>query len=176
MVLAIFMMWLAFTIPACFILSNKHRGAGYYILAVFFPPIGLIVAPCLKKLPIEKGIKKLPIEAGIRSTQLREFMVFVVMVSAIIVLVLAQTFHLDIELPSAQIEQVLPGLIISVIFTIPACFILQNKHRGDGYYILTAFIPVIGFIVALCLKKLPAEEQPQIQANDLDITNETRKK
>ena len=126
----------------------------------FSPPIGLIVAPCLKKLPIEKGK---------RSTL---FMAFVVMVSAIFVLVLAQTFHLDIDLPSAQIEQVLPGLIISVIFTIPACFILQNKHRGDGYYILTAFIPVIGFIVALCLKKLPAEES-QLQAKNLDITNET---
>ncbi len=157
MVIAIFIMWLAFTIPACFILSNKHRGADYYILAVFFPPIGLIVAPFLEKLPIEKGT---------RSTL---FMAFVVMVSAIFVLVLAQTFHLDIDLPSAQIEQVLPGLIISVIFTIPACFILQNKHRGDGYYILTAFIPVI---VALCLKKLPAEES-QLQAKNLDITNET---
>lgn len=169
MVLAIFMMWLAFTIPACFILSNKHRGAGYYILAVLFPPIGLIVAPCLKKLPIEKGIKKLPIEEGIRSTQLREFMVFVVMVSAIIVLVLAQFFPLESELPSVRIT-----LIQLVIFTIPACFILQNKHRGDGYYFLAAFIPMIGFIVALCLKKLPAEEQPQIQANDLDITKEKK--
>ena len=167
MVLAIFMMWLAFTIPACFILSNKHRGAGYYILAVFFPPIGLIVAPCLKKLPIEKGIKKLPIEEGIRSTQLREFMVFVVMVSAIIVLVLAQFFPLESELPSVRIT-----LISLVIFTIPACFILQNKHRGDGYYILAVFFPVIGFIVALCLKKLPAEES-QLQAKNLDINNET---
>ena len=169
MVIAIFIMWLAFTIPACFILSNKHRGADYYILAVFFPPIGLIVAPCLKKLPIEKGIKKLPIEEGIRSTQLREFMVFVVMVSAIIVLVLAQTFPLESELPSVRIT-----LISLVIFTIPACFILQNKHRGDGYYILAVFFPLIGFIVALCLKKLPAEEQPQIQANDLDITKEKK--
>ncbi len=67
-------------------------------------------------------------------------------------------------------------LIIIVIFTIPACIILSNKHRGAGYYILAVFFPVIGFIVALCLKKLPAEEQPQTQANDLDITNETRKK
>ena len=73
---------------------------------------------------------------------------------------------------------VLAIFMMWLAFTIPACFILQNKHRGDGYYILTAFIPVIGFIVALCLKKLPAEEQPQIQvqANDLDITNETLKK
>ena len=55
MVIAIFIMWLAFTIPACFILSNKHRGADYYILAVFFPPIGLIVAPFLEKLPAEES-------------------------------------------------------------------------------------------------------------------------
>ncbi len=67
-------------------------------------------------------------------------------------------------------------LIIILIFTIPACIILSNKHRGAGYYILAVLFPVIGFIVALCLKKLPAEEQPQTQANDLDITNETRKK
>ena len=67
-------------------------------------------------------------------------------------------------------------LIIIVIFTIPACISLSNKHRGAGYYILAVLFPVIGFIVALCLKKLPAEEQPQIQANDLEITNETRKK
>ena len=67
-------------------------------------------------------------------------------------------------------------LIIIVIFTIPACIILSNKHRGAGYYILAVFFPVIGFIVALCLKKLPAEEQPQTQAVDLDITKETRKK
>ena len=55
---------------------------------------------------------------------------------------------------------------------------MSNKHRGAGYYILAVLFPVIGFIVALCLKKLPAEEQPQIQvqANDLDITNETLKK
>ena len=51
---------------------------------------------------------------------------------------------------------------------------MQNKHRGDGYYILAVFFPLIGFIVALCLKKLPAEEQPQIQANDLDITKEKK--
>ncbi len=67
-------------------------------------------------------------------------------------------------------------LIIIVIFTIPACIILSNKHRGAGYYILAVLFPVIGFIVALCLKKLPAEEQPQTQAVDLDITKETRKK
>ena len=67
-------------------------------------------------------------------------------------------------------------LIIIVIFTIPACIILSNKHRGAGYYILAFLIPLVGLIVALCLKKLPAEEQPQTQAVDLDITKETRKK
>lgn len=36
--------------PACCILANKHRGAGYYILAILFPLIGLIFALCLKKL------------------------------------------------------------------------------------------------------------------------------
>ena len=63
-------------------------------------------------------------------------------------------------------------LIIILIFTIPACIILSNKHRGAGYYILAVFFPVIGFIVALCHKKLPAEET-QLQAKNLDINNET---
>ena len=71
---------------------------------------------------------------------------------------------------------VLAIFMMWLAFTIPACFILSNKHRGAGYYILAVFFPPIGLIVAPCLKKLPAEEQPQTQANDLDITNETRKK
>ncbi len=33
------------------ILSIKNRGFGYYFLAFCLPPIGLIVALCLKKLP-----------------------------------------------------------------------------------------------------------------------------
>lgn len=40
---------LGMIIWACCILSNKNRGAGYYILAILFPLIGLIVAACLKK-------------------------------------------------------------------------------------------------------------------------------
>lgn len=49
--------WLIFTLPACIILSNKHRGAGYYILAILFPLIGLIFALCLKKLdPAEENV------------------------------------------------------------------------------------------------------------------------
>lgn len=42
--------WLIFTVPACIILSKKNRGAGYYILAILFPLIGLIFALCLNKL------------------------------------------------------------------------------------------------------------------------------
>lgn len=41
---------LLFTLPACIILSKKNRGAGYYILAILFPLIGLIFALCLKKI------------------------------------------------------------------------------------------------------------------------------
>lgn len=46
----ILIVWLLITFPACCILANKHRGAGYYILAILFPLIGLIFALCLKKL------------------------------------------------------------------------------------------------------------------------------
>ncbi len=37
------------------ILAQKRRGFGYYLLALLFPLIGLIVASCLKpKLPADK--------------------------------------------------------------------------------------------------------------------------
>ena len=36
------LVWLIFTVPACILLSKKNRGAGYYILAILFPLIGLI--------------------------------------------------------------------------------------------------------------------------------------
>lgn len=45
---------LLFTVPACIILSKKNRGWGYYLLAILYPLIGLIVALCLKKLEPEK--------------------------------------------------------------------------------------------------------------------------
>lgn len=45
---------LIFTVPACILLSKKNRGAGYYILAILFPLIGLIFALCLKKLNPEE--------------------------------------------------------------------------------------------------------------------------
>ena len=161
------LMWLAFTIPACFILANKHRDASYYILAVFLPLIGLIVALCLNKLPID------PREKGTRSTL---FMAFVVMVSTILYAMLVA--HVQDPFPDIDPTRtpIFAALISSVVFTVPACFILDHKHRGAGYYVLAGFFPLIGLIVALCLKKLPAEEQHQIQAVDLDITKETRKK
>ncbi|ROT13854.1 hypothetical protein EEL50_09135 [Muribaculaceae bacterium Isolate-105 (HZI)] len=49
--------WLIFTVPACILLSKKNRGAGYYILAILFPLIGLIFALCLKKInPEEENV------------------------------------------------------------------------------------------------------------------------
>lgn len=52
------LVWLIFTVvPACILLSKKNRGAGYYILAILFPLIGLIFALCLKKLnPEEENV------------------------------------------------------------------------------------------------------------------------
>ncbi|MCM1042082.1 MAG: zinc ribbon domain-containing protein [Bacteroides sp.] len=46
----IIIVWIVFTLPACAILSKKNRGFGYYLLAILFPLIGLIIALCLKKL------------------------------------------------------------------------------------------------------------------------------
>lgn len=37
------------TVPAFIILNKKNRGFGYYLLAVLFPLIGLIVALCLNR-------------------------------------------------------------------------------------------------------------------------------
>ena len=62
-------------------------------------------------------------------------------------------------------------IILWLVFTIPACFILAHKKRGAGYYILAILLPLIGFIVALCLKNLN-KDQTQSQATDLDITKE----
>lgn len=41
--------WVLFFIPSCVILSKKHRGIGYYILAFIQPLIGFIVALCVSK-------------------------------------------------------------------------------------------------------------------------------
>lgn len=62
-------------------------------------------------------------------------------------------------------------LIVWIIFTIPACIILSNKHRGFGYYLLAIFFPLIGLIFALCLKKLNPDEEITTPPS-LDITEE----
>ncbi|HBC21628.1 MAG TPA: hypothetical protein DC009_06040 [Porphyromonadaceae bacterium] len=35
-----------------------------------------------------------------------------------------------------------------------ACKILRAKCRGTGYYFLAFFLPIIGLIIAMCLKSL----------------------
>lgn len=56
--MALVLIWLIITVPACIILHNKKRGAGYYILAIFFPLIGLIFALCLKKIDTDADESK----------------------------------------------------------------------------------------------------------------------
>ena len=46
---------IAMIVAACVILSKKNRGWGYYVLAILFPLIGLIVALCLKDLSNNNG-------------------------------------------------------------------------------------------------------------------------
>ncbi len=62
-------------------------------------------------------------------------------------------------------------LLAWLIFTVPACIILSKKHRGVGYYILAILCPFIGFIFALCLKKLNPEEENATPPS-LDITED----
>ena len=50
------------------------------------------------------------------------------------------------------------GLIISLIFIYYGWGILNQKNRGWGYYVLLILFPLIGLIVALCLKDLSDEE------------------
>ncbi len=49
-------------------------------------------------------------------------------------------------------------LIPWLVFTIPACIILNKKNRGFGYYLLSILFPWIGIIVACCLKKLESKQ------------------
>lgn len=61
-----------------------------------------------------------------------------------------------------------------VIFGIPACVILSNKNRGCwSLYLLTFICPLIGFIVAICLKKKPKKiNGATIDINEVDINND----
>lgn len=61
-------------------------------------------------------------------------------------------------------------MLLWLIFTVSACIILAKKNRGDGYYILAILCPLIGFIFALCLKKLGDKEETTDQIS-FDITD-----
>lgn len=64
-------------------------------------------------------------------------------------------------------------LIAWLIFTVPAWNILTKKERGAGYYVLAIFFPLIGLIVALCLKNLTQQEDNSVPPT-LDITDEAK--
>ncbi len=49
-------------------------------------------------------------------------------------------------------------LLIQIIMIVFACITLSKKGRGAGYYVLAILFPLIGLIVALCLKNLKEEE------------------
>lgn len=100
------------------------------------------------------------------STPVKVLIVVAVAMLCAILTTLVQDSLPDSDLPFMR------ALIMWIVITTPACFILAKKDRGAGYYILAFLFPLIGLIVALCLKELPAGEQHQIQAVDLDITKE----
>lgn len=65
------------------------------------------------------------------------------------------------------------NIIVFLFLACPAFAILSNKKRGVGYYILVFFFPLIGLIVACCLKNLDVQKQKQKQEvlpPSLDIT------
>ena len=118
---------------------------------------------------------KLSLTVPLRKESSMSTLVKVLIVVAVAMLCAILTALVQDSLPDSDLP-FMRALIMWIVITTPACLILAKKDRGAGFFILAFLIPLVGFIVALCLKKLPAEEQPQIQANDLDITNETRKK
>ena len=65
--------------------------------------------------------------------------------------------------------QVIIFILVILLFTVPACIILSKKNRGWGYYLLAILYPLIGLIVALCLKKLELEKD-NAETPSLDIT------
>lgn len=69
--------------------------------------------------------------------------------------------------------QFIAALLGIVAFTVPACIILSNKHRGAGYYILAFLCPLIGLIVALCLSKLDPVKDNATPPS-LDITDDNK--
>ena len=118
---------------------------------------------------------KLSLTVPLRKESSMSTLVKVLIVVAVAMLCAILTALVQDSLPDSDLP-FMRALIMWIVITTPACLILAKKDRGAGYYILAFLIPLVGLIVALCLKKLPAEEQPQTQAVDLDITKETRKK
>lgn len=52
------------------------------------------------------------------------------------------------------------GLIFGIAMIVAACVILSKKNRGWGYYVLAILFPLIGLIVALCLKEATITDRP----------------
>lgn len=52
------------------------------------------------------------------------------------------------------------GFLFAFLIFVPwGSYKLINKHRGAGYYILLIIWPLVGFIVACCLKDRNPEKQ-----------------
>lgn len=64
------------------------------------------------------------------------------------------------------------GLLFCILIWGITFSILSHKNRGWGYYVLTIFMPLIGLIVALCLKKKSATNEEYTETPSLDITND----
>ena len=69
--------------------------------------------------------------------------------------------------------QVISFILVIILFTVPTCIILSKKNRGWGYYLLAILYPLIGLIVALCLKKLEPEND-NTEVPSLDITEKEK--
>lgn len=73
------------------------------------------------------------------------------------------------------------ALFIALIMFGISCYIISTKNRGFGFCILAFINPLIGLIVACCLKRKEKELTPDpsnfnIEPNtsDFDITNEDK--
>lgn len=62
------------------------------------------------------------------------------------------------------------ALGISLLIFAIASIILSSKNRGCGYYLLAFLLPIVGLIVAICLKKKEEEEKSDISSESFDIT------
>lgn len=69
----VFIIQLVFIVWGCIVLSNKNRGWGYYVLVIFFPLIGFIVALCLskveKEVPPSNDITNIPPSNDVTNNQ-----------------------------------------------------------------------------------------------------------